>query len=239
MGAAMIRKGLAWLVPAVAAIAFMQAPMAHAGSLSVLPVRIEVAADRQFCSLRIGNDGGEDVTVQVRGLRWDQREDGKDVLDETQPLAINPSIVTIPAGTRKLVRCSLPARAGPVEDSYRLIVSELPRAHEQPGTLQTLLQLSIPVFRAQPGASPALHWSMADDGELIVTNTGTRHARVARLSLRGAAGAPVEAPGSFYLLSGASRVIAAPLSAEAVTAVEAVAEDGSVIPVSFQHGSAP
>lgn len=239
MSAAIIRRGLAWLAATAAASALMLAPIAHAASLSVLPIRVEVAAGKQFCSLKIGNDGAEDVTVQVRGLRWYQREDGKDVLDETQPMATNPSIVTIPAGTKKLVRCSLPAQAGPAETTYRLIVSELPRQQEQPGTLQTLLQLSIPVFRAQPGSSPTLQWSIADDGRLIVTNTGLRHARVARLSLRLAAGESVEAPGNFYLLAGASRVVGAPMPAGAVTAVEALAEDGSTIPLSFQHGSAP
>lgn len=237
MGTSMIRRSLAWLAPAAAALALMQAEIALAGSLSVLPVRIEVAAGKQFCSLTIGNDGAEDVTVQVRGLRWYQRADGTDALDETQRIAINPSIVTIPAGTKKLVRCSLPAPAGPVENTYRLIVSELPRSHTESGTLQALLQLSIPVFRSQSGASPLLHWSATDDGQVIVTNTGLRHARVARLVLRGAAGEPVEAASGFYLLAGASRVMPAAMPAAAVTAVEATAEDGSAIPVSFQHGS--
>jgi fimbrial chaperone protein len=239
MGAAMIRRSLAWLASAAAALTLLQAQVALAGSLSVLPVRVEVAASKRFCSLTIGNDGAEDVTVQVRGLRWYQRADGKDMLDETQRIAINPSIVTIPAGTKRLVRCSLPAQAGPVETTYRLIVSELPRSQTAPGTLEALLQLSIPVFRSQPGASPSLHWSAGGDGQLIVTNTGLRHARVARLALRGAAGERTEAAGGFYLLAGASRVIPAAMPAAAVTAVEATAEDGSAIPVSFQHGSVP
>lgn len=239
MRAAIIRKALASLAPAAGLLALLHTPHLAAGSLSVLPVRVEVAADKQFCSLRIGNDGGEDVTVQVRGLRWYQREDGTDVLDETQRLAINPSILTIPAGTKKLVRCSLPAQAGPIEDSYRLIVSELPRAEEQPGTLKALLQLSIPVFRAQPGASPSLQWSARDDGRLVLTNSGSRHVRIAGLALRGPAADPLEAPGSFYLLAGASRSIAIPLPAPAVIAVEAMAEDGSMMPVSSQPGSVP
>lgn len=239
MGAGITRKSLGWLAPVVAVIALMLAPIARAGSLSVLPVRVEVAAGKQFCSLTIGNDGADDVTVQVRGLRWYQRTDGTDVLDETQRIAINPSIVTIPAGTKKLVRCSLPAQAGQAETTYRLIVSELPRRQQQPGMLQTLLQLSIPVFRAHAGANPALQWSATEDGRLIITNTGKRHARVARLALRGAAGEMAEAPGSFYLLAGASRVITAPLPAKAVTALEAMAEDGSVLPVPMQPGSVP
>lgn len=241
MDVSVIRKNLVGLAAAAAAtLALVQAPVAFAGALSVLPVRVEVAAGKQFCSLKIGNDGGQDVTVQVRGMRWDQREDGSDVLDQTQRIAVNPAIVTIPAGTKKLVRCSLPAPSASREATYRLIVSELPSAQAQSGTLQTLLQLSIPVFRAQPGARPVLQWSATHDGRLVVSNTGTRHARIARLALRGAAGEPVEAPGNFYLLAGASRVIkGSVMPASAVHAVEALAEDGTAIPVSFQRGSVP
>lgn len=231
------RMSLAWLVPAAAALALMQAPIALASSLSVLPVRVEVAAGKQFCSLMIGNDGTEAVTVQVRGLRWYQRADGSDALDESQRIAVNPSIVTIPAGKEKLVRCSLPQQTGPVETTYRMIVSELPRPQTKPGTLQALLQLSIPVFRSSPGASPSLHWSATDDGRLTITNTGLRHARVDRLVLRGAAEEPVEALGGFYLLAGASRVIPTLMPVKAVTAIEAITEDGANMPVSFQHES--
>ena len=66
-----------------------------------------------------------------------------------------------------------------------------------------------------------------------------RHARVARLALRGTTHDPVEGPGSFDLLAGASRVIPVSIPAKSVTAVEATAEDGSLILVSLQSGSAP
>ncbi|WP_379921903.1 molecular chaperone [Erythrobacter sp. R86502] len=239
MVAAMMRKTLAKIAPLAAAIAAMQTPMAHAGSLSVLPVRVEVAADQQFCSLTIGNDGNQDVMVQVRGFRWYQDADGTDALDETKRIAVNPSIVTIPAGTKKLVRCSLPGQTDTLESTYRLIVNELPRHHAQSGTLQTLLQLSIPVFRAPPGHSSALQWSTTSDGGVIVSNTGTRHARVARLELRGDAGEPVAVPGSFYLLAGASRVVTTDMPLNRMTSVKAIAEDGYAMPVRFERGPMP
>lgn len=216
----------------------LQAQVAVAGSLSVLPVRVEVAATKQFCSLTIGNDGTEVVTVQVRGFRWHQ-DDGKDALDETQSIAINPSIVTIPAGTDKLIRCSLPEQVGPIESTYRLIVSELPRADAEPGTLQTLLQLSIPVFRAQPGSIVSLSWASAQDGRLIVTNNGTRHTRIAELVVHPSSAAPIRARTNFYLLAGASRIVEADIGADGIAAVEAMTEDGLFIAVSPEPASHP
>lgn len=231
MRRSIIHSGLALLALACGFMGLLQPQAALAGSLTVLPIRVEVAANRQFCSITIGNDGTTDVAVQVRGYRWHQ-EDGSDALDESQGIAINPSIMMIPPGTKKLVRCSLPEQSGPVESTYRLIVSELPRAQPEPGTLQTLLQLSIPVFRAQPDARPSLHWEATEDGRLIVTNTGTRHVRIADLVIHPVAGAaPVRAKAGFYLLAGASRKVDADVGRNEIAKVEAMAEDGSFLAV--------
>lgn len=230
MQGSIIRRSLAVLKLACGLIGLWQAQAALAGSLSVLPVRVEVAANQQFCSINIGNDGTSDVTVQVRGYRWHQ-DDGSDALDESQIMAINPAIVTIAPGTKRLVRCSLPQQTGTIESTYRLVVSELPRVEAEPGTLQTLLQLSIPVFRGLPDASPLLHWSAAEDGRLVVSNTGTRHVRIADLVVHPADSDPVRTGASFYLLAGASRTVDARLGGEAITEVEAMTEDGSLLAV--------
>ncbi len=225
-----VRRGLAVLKLVCGLLGLLQAQAALAGSLSVLPVRVEVAANQQFCSINIGNDGTSDVTVQVRGYRWHQ-DHGSDALDESQSIAINPAIVTIAPGTRRLVRCSLPQQTGPVESTYRLIVSELPRATAEPGTLQTLLQLSIPVFRGLPDAKPLLLWSAAEDGRLVVSNAGTRHVRIADLVVRPAASDPVRTGTGFYLLAGASRTVDARWGGAAIAEVEAMTEDGSLLAV--------
>ncbi len=230
MRASFIRRGLAALAAGLTGLGLVQAQAALAGALTVLPVRVEVAANRQFCSVTLGNDGPREVTVQVRGYRWHQ-EQGIDALDESEPLAVNPAIATIPPGARKLVRCSLPEQAGSTESTYRLIVSELPQAGAEPGTLQTLLQLSIPVFRTPPGARPSLLWAPTADGRLLVSNTGTRHVRLAGLVVRPAASGPVRAGAGFYLLAGARRVVDTGLGPSGIAAVEAMTEDGTFLPV--------
>lgn len=228
-----------WPVLAAGLLGFAAVP-ATAGALTALPVRVAVPAHSQFCAITLGNEGAADIAVQIRGYRWHQ-DGGTDALDESQRLAVNPAIVTIPPGTRRLVRCSLPEPTGPAEDTFRLIVSELPLADGAAGTVQTLLQLSIPVFRANPDARAALSWRAAPDGRLEVTNTGTRHVRVADLVLRPAtASDSARVKANAYLLAGATRVFAHPdMPPGEIAAVEAVDEDGAVLTVQPERVSQP
>ena len=232
-----------WPVLAAGLLGFAAVP-ATAGALTALPVRVAVPAHSQFCAITLGNEGATDIAVQIRGYRWHQ-DGGTDALDESQRLAVNPAIVTIPPGTRRLVRCSLPEPTGPAEDTFRLIVSELPLADGAAGTVQTLLQLSIPVFRANPDARAALSWRAAPDGRLEVANTGTRHVRVADFVLRpatarDAASDAVRVKANAYLLAGATRVFAHPdMPPGEIAAIEAVDEDGAVLTVQPERVSQP
>ncbi len=224
------RNLVGWVWRAITLAAALVPAVVFAGSLSVFPVRVEVAPGKQFCSLTIGNDGAEDVTVQVRGYRWRQQPDGTDILDDANSIQINPSIVTVPAGSKKLIRCSLPLPTGPHEDTFRLLVNELPRETAAPGTLQALLQLNIPVFRAQPDARPALNWSMTEAGGLLIVNDGARHARIIGLTVKGNLPAEeVRGHRGFYLLAGTSRTIDPGMPARAVTDIDITTEEGSVV----------
>ncbi|MCU0948483.1 MAG: fimbria/pilus periplasmic chaperone [Porphyrobacter sp.] len=180
-----VRRWLAQTVALCAVLAAAAVPCAPAlaGALTIMPVKVEIAPDKQFCSLTVGNDAPEAVTVQLRGYRWRQTADGADQLDPAPQLVVNPAIVTIAPGERRLVRCSVPLEAGVAEATYRILVNELPAANSPAGGLQTLLQISIPVFRAEPQARPQITWSQRDDGCVALTNTGTAHARLASVQV--------------------------------------------------------
>lgn len=230
----MRRTGSLPIISTITAIAtacamLAQPAIAHAGALTVMPIKVEVAPGNQFCSLTIGNDANQDVTVQLRGYRWRQAGGGKDVLEAAADFITNPSIVTIPAGRKQLVRCSIPPDDAAPEDTFRLLINELPRAEAEPGTLKTLLQLSIPVFRSQPGARPQLMWSRRDDDCITLTNGGTAHARILSLSARRAAAEPVQADQAFYLLAGANRQVDLCDAGPDVAGVDITLADGSVV----------
>lgn len=214
------------VMAALSACALVQTGGAMAGTLRIAPVRVEVAPKKQFCSLSLSNDGAEPAIVQIRGYGWTKDGDGNDLLDQRQGPAVNPSIVTIPTGETRLIRCSLPNRAGPVEESYRLIMDELPGANPAPGTVRTLLRISVPVFRAPAGAAPAMGWSVrgARDGtaSLTLVNRGNRHAQIMAVTLRPDASRadPVRLARGFYLLAGGR--ITLPLPAPAAGGIAAV-----------------
>lgn len=206
-----------------------QGGQASAGALRILPVRIEVAPSKQFCSMSISNDGSAPTIVQIRGYGWTRDRDGTDRLNPATGPAVNPSIVSIPAGQSRLVRCSLPDRPGPIEQSYRLIIDELPAPRVAPGTVQTLLQISVPVFRAPAGAAAALHWSISGD-RLVITNQGNRHSHVVAIILWGKApkAKPVRMARGFYLLAGGRIDVPLPKTPDGgVAAVEFETVQGS------------
>lgn len=223
------RAGAALLCACLTALA----NHANAGTLRILPVRIEVAQDKRFCALTIANDDPRPTTIQVRGFAWRRDSAGNDQLDPADGPSLNPSIVAIPAGEARLIRCSLPGQPGASEQSWRLIVDELPDLNPLPGVIQARLRISIPVFRAPPHAAPALDWSIrpAQGGgaHLVIGNHGDRHTQVTAINLRtrtpGAA--PRRIVRAFYLLAKSSIDLALPdMPSDGIAAVELETTDG-------------
>lgn len=201
---------------------------ARAGSLSVMPVRVDVAAGRRFCSLTLGNDSAQPVTVQVRAFAWSREESGADILDPDNAFVLNPAIATIAPGASKLVRCSLPVAAPAVqaEQQWRLIVDQLPDPDfDVPGTVQTLLRISIPVFRAPDRAAPRLVASFAGKS-LRLANVGTAHVKVLAVRLEGIGGETVTIERSFYLLAGGAQVLPVERLPGGAQAMHVRAEEG-------------
>lgn len=200
---------------------------ARAGAISVMPVRVDVAVDRRFCALTLGNDAERPVTVQVRGFAWTRDEIGADILTPDPGFMVNPGIATIAPHGNRLVRCSLPApeTSPAAESQWRLIVDELPDpALAAPGVVQTLLRISVPVFRGDAKTAPRLAASL-DHGVLRLANHGTAHIKVLSVVLKGA-GAPVAIDGTFYLLAGGSRALSPPSVPLGAATVHVRAEEG-------------
>lgn len=228
MGRRAIRIG-ALLLPLAALVGLVGAGPAWAGSLSVMPVRVDVAPTSRFCSLTLGNDSERPVTVQVRAFAWQKDDAGADLLEPDGRFIVNPTIATIAPGATRLVRCSLPARTAvdEAEEQWRLIIDQLPDSSPvAPGTAQTLLRISLPVFRAGEKAAPRLFVTL-DKASLRLANSGTRHVKVLAVTLHGADGDAVVTDRSFYLLAGgAQSVTFERLPRGGATGVHVRAEEG-------------
>lgn len=214
-----------WLRSFLAIAVLAMSQPALAARIAVVPIRIELANNAAFCSLHVSNEGPDEVAVQIRGFRWTQDADGADRLDPAD-VRLNPSIFELGPGQKKLVRCSLPAQGSESEDTHRLLVDELPRGTPAPGTMQTLLRLSLPVFRTPVGAVPQLRWVVGPQGALQLINRGKAHAMISKILVSRAGTASTTIGGGFYLLAGASRTVGPGGGADAISKVEVVTGNG-------------
>ncbi|MEI2457262.1 fimbria/pilus periplasmic chaperone [Lysobacter firmicutimachus] len=169
------------------AAGFALAPAAGAGGLQLTPTQLTLSARSQADGLWLINGGDRPLQAQVRVFRWVQT-DGEERFEPGRALAVSPPMLELAPGARQLVRV---IRLGPPpaeEESYRLIVDELPPAEgeRKPG-LQFVLRYSVPVFLApagDPAIAPALSAQLrfeTDRPSLELLNQGRRHAQVADL----------------------------------------------------------
>lgn len=172
-------------------------PHAHAGSLQVAPVSIEMKAPAQASSLMLRNPGKNPLKAQVRVFRWSQ-VNGQEALEPATDLVASPPMATVAPGKDYVVRLVRLAKQPAVaEETYRIIVDELPEPGSVKGTgLDIAFRYSVPVFvTPEQGGKPALTWSVAQrDGNSIITavNQGDRRVRIADLKAGASASRQVE-----------------------------------------------
>ena len=160
-----------------------------AGALSVDPILLEMTAPAMAGALTLRSGDDHDVTVQTRVLRWTQRN-GKETLSATTDVVASPPAVKLVPNadyTVRIVRLSKAPLVG--EESYRVIVDQLPDLRQQQTqAVSLLIRQSIPLFFDGPGLMPAkLSWSFASSGgkvALVASNTGDMRVRIASLKLR-------------------------------------------------------
>lgn len=174
----------------------------HAAGLQVAPILLEFAAGDTAQVLYLTNSGTSPLRAQVRVQRWSQPSGG-DLLEPSRDLVASPPLLEIAPGERQMVRLvRLDNTPVTEEQSYRLLVDELPAGPEPssaPG-LQFLLQYSIPVFIGtaatsgvvEVGQGPVLEAELlAAPGQLAqlrVRNSGKSRARLSNLVLEGTDG---------------------------------------------------
>lgn len=168
---------------------------AQATSLRVAPVGLDLRAPAAASTIRVWNDARQPISVQIRVFRWSQRN-GEDVYEQTNDVVASPPFTTLQPGAENLIRIVRTSNR-PVqgEESYRLIVDELPDpARRQAGNITFVVRHVIPVFFATadaPGAEPSWTVTPSRDGYVVtVRNAGAKRLRVSNLTLS-AGGAPV------------------------------------------------
>lgn len=179
------------LLAVVPGLVFAQA--GQAASLQVSPVSVDLTAPAQAASVNLRNNGDRPVNVQVRVYKWTQAG-GEDQLVPATDVVASPPAATLQPGTTytiRVARTAAPMSSG--EDTYRLLVDELPdvNVRRPADAVNLVIRYSIPVFFADRSAGAELRWDVRrDGGNLVVeaTNTGNRHAKIANLTVASPAG---------------------------------------------------
>lgn len=222
-----------WIAGLAMLAGLLSVAPASAGSLTVSPIMLELSARETAQGLWLSNSGSEPMRAQLRAYAWSQTE-GADVLLATHDLVLSPPMLTLGPGQQQLVRVIRASANAPHEQSYRILVDELPDPNKPPQKgLSFVMQFSVPVFvlatEQNKGAVPAapLDWQIVNqDNKLTLTavNNGAQRAQIADFELLDAKGQTLQQQSGLfgYVLAGATRRWSLPLSAAQAAAATAI-----------------
>ena len=194
---------------AAAVALFLAAYAACAQGLSVLPVNVFLPPGQKAASLTLTNDGDKPTSMQVRAYDWSQKND-EDQLTDSKIVVVSPPLFTIPPKGTQVVRLILRRPPTGGEATYRIVLDQIPGPKE-PGEVQMVLRLSIPIFAApETKAAPQDQFRLERNGEqlfLVGVNTGKSHDTLHDIVVTAADGRQfrLKAKVSPYLLAGATR----------------------------------
>jgi len=189
------------------------APTQAAASLIVRPTRIVMNEGTPVVAVTIQNAGTTETSIQLEIMAWAQ-VDGEDVYtdDGTASLLACPSVFTIPAGEKQIIRIAIDEeeRVRDREDTFRLFIREIPPAPVDGQTaVQVALRIGVPIFLPPTRvAQPSIDWAIESRGEggLWVTahNRGIVHSLVQNVRLENGNDIVFEAATHRYVLPGVS-----------------------------------
>ena len=133
---------------------------AFALDFSIQPIRIYMSAEKNTAVFKIENlTEKKTITVETEVKEWDQDENGKFILKETEDLIVVPPYIELEPRQKQLVKLAyLGSFDGKTQKTYRLIVKQIPqeiKPEKNPKKIKTAIQIvlhvSVPVFVNPPG----------------------------------------------------------------------------------------
>lgn len=168
---------------------------AAATSLQVSPVRLEVIAPGATATVTLHNNGSRAISTQARIFRWVQDGD-EDRLEQTDDVVVSPPAAELEPGQNYILRVvRVATRPVEGEESYRLLVDELPEEPSRSHAVSFVLRQSIPVlFDSADAAAPDVSFSVSQQGRFLsvkATNAGDKRLRLSSVKIRDAGGKTV------------------------------------------------
>lgn len=210
------------LLAALLILEHLGAHLAYAGQFAVQPIRLELSATQPSGALVIRNDESSALSFQVKGVRWNQDEDGQERYAEAPDLVYFPRLLTLAPGQSAVIRVGLRSPPGELEKTYRVFIEELAPAAPStaPGArIRVLMRFGAPVFVRATHARHQLAvtaFSLQEGkARWTVHNAGSEHQIFQGITLRGfdTAGAELfrQEITERYLLAGARRQFQVPV----------------------------
>lgn len=151
---------------------------ALAGNFRVAPVRISLDEQRRSALVTVSNRGDTPVRLQLDVHRWDESATGEVRLERSADVVVFPSLLVLAVGESRAVRVGTTSTVERLEQSFRLIVEELPDETQDAPGIALRMRMSVPVFVSAGAAREAprldaptltaprtLHVVLGNDGE--------------------------------------------------------------------------
>lgn len=170
----------------------LAAKFSYAVSLQVSPVSLNLTKNFPAAVLALKNFNEHLIHVQIRAFDW-QQEKNNDQLTSTNNITVSPPLVEIAPGKEQIVRViRITDKELVKEESYRLLVDELPNPYETANhntkAVAFRIRYSIPVFANDNNdiSQTKLDSSLKKHNQKIildVVNRSQSHAQLSQVSL--------------------------------------------------------
>ena len=211
------------VLPALALAFALAGGTAMAGSIHVMPTTITLGPGKATAVMTITNEGDAPIRTQVRVFAWDQK-DNEDRLTPTQKVVASPPMATLaPKQTQSIRIVRVDKSPVAAEETYRLIVDEIPDATRAPDVgVSVQMRYSVPVFvlpkaTMPPGAVTFAAQISGNTLTLDAQNKSDAHMQATEVAIEHAGGTSTPVVGGLlgYVLPGRSMRWSVPIPANA------------------------
>jgi fimbrial chaperone protein len=116
---------------------------AKPGGFVVTPARLVLSGKEPAAVLTLQNDSSQPARFELKMFAWDEGPHGEQNLTRTEDVLFFPTIFPLAAGEQRIVRLAYRGSIGPVEKTYRLIMSQIPSVEKEetpPPGFRTLIR---------------------------------------------------------------------------------------------------
>jgi len=203
-------------VGALALLALTAGAAGAQSAFSVDPLLIKLDARANNAVITITNPTAKEIRFEVKAFAWDQAPpNGTMMLTPSTDVVIFPPLVSLKPHTIQRVRVGTTSAQGPIEKAYRIMIEELPTGAAPVGATQVAVRtrIGVPVFIEPTKVTLSGKIDSVTVARRVVsvalTNTGTTHAMVDNVVIRGMSGPDEvvfeESLQGWYVLAGKTR----------------------------------